>query len=118
MRTVGNVERGVTTPQKLRRSDWERHLGWAADSIRDVLTGGEPTLAEENTRPEGEIDQGSVGPRQEDAEYVAHRHPDDPTAGGLSDDEVLALIRENRRLADELERRIKRGPAGPLGGAE
>jgi hypothetical protein len=95
----------------------ERGYGWRRGSIKDVLGGGEPTVTEENSRPEGEIDWGSVGSRQQDAEYVAHRHPDDPPAGGLSDEEVLALIRENRRLADELERRIRGGSAGPLDGA-
>jgi hypothetical protein len=95
----------------------ERGYGWGSGSIRAVLAGGEPSVTEENPRPEGEIDPGSVGSRRQDAEYVAHRHPDDPPTGGLSDEEVLALIRENRRLADELERRIKGGSPGPVGGA-
>jgi transcriptional regulator with XRE-family HTH domain len=89
----------------------------AAERWRRRAARGEPSVTEENPRPEGEIDRGSVGSRQQDAEYVAHRHPDDPPVGGLSDEEVLALIRENRRLADELERRIRGGSAGPVDGA-
>jgi transcriptional regulator with XRE-family HTH domain len=118
VKTVNNLEKGRTGPPRPgTRSKLEDTLGWTTGSVRAVLAGGEPTVTEENPRPEGEIDRGSVGSRQQDAEYVAHRHPDDPPAGGLSDEEVLALIRENRRLADELERRIRGGSAGPMDGA-
>lgn len=98
--------------------DWPRR--WTV-RILDGLEAGPPpgkaTVTEENPGPEGEVDRGSVSSRQQDGGYVAHRHPDDPPSGGLSDEEVLALIRENRRLANELERRIRGGGTGPVDGA-
>jgi len=47
-----------------------------------------------------------VGGAGHDSGYVTHRHADDP-AQGMSDPEVLELVRTARRLADELERRIR-----------
>jgi transcriptional regulator with XRE-family HTH domain len=117
VKTVNNLEKGRTGPPRPgTRSRLEDTLGWTTGSVRALLAGGEPTVTEQNPRPEGEMDRGSVGSRQQDVEYVAHRHPNDPPTGGLSDEEVLALIRENRRLADELERRIRGGSAGPMDG--
>lgn len=92
--------------------DLERVLGWARGSVEGYLYSGvEPTVVGEPAKAK---EAHPVGPSTEDA-YVAHRHPDDQRSAGLTDDEVLALIRENRRMADELERRITGD--GPLGGA-
>ncbi len=137
-RTIGQVERGLPVGDNSLYA-LEHALMWRNGSIRSILTGGEPeisdprfaglypirvphagsdgkqTVTEENPGPEDEVDQASVGDAAEDGRYVAHRSPGDPPAGGLSDAEVLALIRENRRLADELERRILRD--GPVEGA-
>lgn len=88
------------------------------DEVREAFhesVYGKPNVTERNPRPEGEVDRVSVSDAAEDGRYVAHRLADDPPAGGLSDEEVLALIRENRRLSDELERRILRD--GPVEGA-
>jgi hypothetical protein len=46
MRSIGNVERGYSTPQLGRRAALEKALGWAPGSIRAVLRGDAPRLAE------------------------------------------------------------------------
>lgn len=49
-----------------------------------------------------------VGPGDDTLAFVA-KAGDRPAGPTLTDEEVLALIRENRRLADELERRMTGG---------
>jgi hypothetical protein len=67
----------------------EQAYGWKPGSIRTVLNGGEPTVTQENSRPEGEVDHRPVGLGLDDA------------AEGLTAEEiepVLEVIRMAKRL--------------------
>jgi hypothetical protein len=87
-------------------ADLEQALGWQRGSVESVLfSGGDPVV--ESTERPAIADARRVGGRGEDAGFVTHRH--DPRPSSYTDEEVLALIDENRRLADELERRIRGG---------
>jgi len=99
--TVRDIEAGrVVKPSRITLAKLDRALRWKAGSAIRSLSGGDPTPLPRET----------VGPGADAAAFVATGSGGD---AGLTDDEVLALIRENRRLADELERRIKRDREGP-----
>lgn len=90
---------------------WPRRM---REAWQEAERRGQATVTEENSGPQVQINRPSVTPPPEHG-YVAHRHEDDePRESSMSDEEVLALIHMQRRLADELERRIKGD--GPMGG--
>lgn len=105
IKTVNNVARGATIPQKLRRADWERALGWEQGSIRALLMGGEPLVAQP-----GE----TVGPAADDAGFVS------TGAGGtagITEDELLRRLDRARAEQDAIVAELLRRRGGPGRGA-
>lgn len=120
-RTLGQLERGLPVgKQTLLAVD--AALFWVAGSCERILHGGDPlnwphyppgfwdegageeVVAEENPRPEPEIDRPSVGDDSDADSYVA------TGAGGeaeVTEDEVLDALDEMRRTLDDLERRLR-----------
>lgn len=86
----------------------EQAYEWATGSVREVLRGGQPTVLASATLtvvPGARgIGKASVVPDDDDATFVEDRGTDDRSPG-ITDEEVVAVIeRQQRELADLLER--------------
>jgi hypothetical protein len=107
-KTVDNfLDRGMK-PRTDKRGGYEQALGWEAGSLLTVARGGEPTVTEQNPQPAPEIPGQAVGPEPEGAGYVA------TGSGGprsLSDLTLEELAEEQRRIADEMMKRVRRDGA-------
>lgn len=116
VKTINTLEAGRARGMRANtKAALEDVLGWLPGEVDRVLDGAEPrvdpnrrpggqeVVTEENPRPEGEVDRGSVRPAGE-ADYV--------TEGGAPGDdepELLAEIADTaRRLAELVERMSKR----------
>lgn len=107
---MGDLERGQLVSENTLYA-LEPVLGWKSGSCRVVLQGGEPSLVEENSRPEGEIDRLSVGGESEGPSYVPGVETSAPPA---TDPELLAEIAEaTKRLAALVEKMVDRDRPSP-----
>ncbi len=93
--TVRDIEKGkMRRPRDLTLAALDRALRWEHGSAEAVVRGGQARpLPDEAARSEAadSVATGSGG------------------QGGMDDDEVLALVETARRLADELEKRVRGG---------
>lgn len=95
--TVGQIERGqIEKPQASTLSRLDKALRWAPGTAAAVLAGAKaPT----------------VGPGNDDGSHVTHSRADDIPAR-VTDDELLAMIRQQRTQLDEIERRLRERSMG------
>jgi hypothetical protein len=76
----------------------ELALGWGAGSIQAVLAGGEPTVTEENSGRQVQVDRPSVGAEGEGREpYLTRRGPEEPDLSTVSTDALLEEIARRAR---------------------
>lgn len=106
--TVGKIERSqIEKPQNATLKRLDDALAWEPGSARRVLAGGDPAVRNAT---------GSVGPRTQDSSYVEDRRAGDPEPG-ISDEEVVALIERQQRELAELLEKMRARPSRPVDGA-
>lgn len=112
--TLGDFLDGKRWPQGGNRTKIENALDWPIGAIADMADGlpvpqalrrgGDPVVTSRNPAPEAEVDRHPVGGEDEAASYVAGGDRVDRPS--LSDMTLAELAAEQRRIADEMTRRL------------
>lgn len=114
IKTVKNfLDNGRRPQSSKQRGGYEAALRWTFGSLTTIARGGvpEPLPSEEDSAESPR----SVGPTDDDAQYVA----DDtgkPGIAGISDEELADRIRAGLEAMDEMRRRTERS-GRPVDGA-